>query len=445
MKMPTTYSYRDIWRIAYPILISLLMEQLIGMTDTAFLGRVGEVELGASALASIYYMAIFMLAFGFGVGANILIGRRNGEGNYRSIGSIFYQGLFFLLLLACAMFFLSRHLSGRILSRLIESPAVLEATLSYMDWRVYGFFFSFAAIMFRSFFIGTTHTKTLTLNSVVMVLSNVFFNYVLIFGKLGCPALGIAGAAIGSSLSELVSLLFFTIYTLRRVDLRKYGLNRVEGFRLATLRQILNISTWTMIQNFIAISIWFLFFLAIEHLGERPLAITNLIRNVSALPFMTISAFASTCSTLASNLIGAGRSRFVGGTILQCIRMAALFVVPLVVFFAAFPGLILRIYTDSPQLIEESIPSLWVLCSSYVLSIPAYILFQTVSGTGNTRTALVMDFVALFIYTAYILFTIIHLRLDVALCWTSEHVYSLCILSLSYYYLRHGHWRDKRI
>ena len=70
--MQTKYTYKQIWLIAYPILISLLMEQLIGMTDTAFLGRVGEVELGASAIAGVFYMVIFMVAFGFSIGAQIL-------------------------------------------------------------------------------------------------------------------------------------------------------------------------------------------------------------------------------------------------------------------------------------------------------------------------------------------------------------------------------------
>ena len=68
------------------------MEHLIGMTDTAFLGRVGEVELGASALAGVYYLAIFMLGFGFSTGVQIMIGRRNGEGNYTAIGELFNQG-----------------------------------------------------------------------------------------------------------------------------------------------------------------------------------------------------------------------------------------------------------------------------------------------------------------------------------------------------------------
>ena len=70
--MKTKYSYKQIWTISYPILISLIMEQMIGMTDTAFLGRVGEIELGASAIAGVYYLAIFMMAFGFSIGAQIL-------------------------------------------------------------------------------------------------------------------------------------------------------------------------------------------------------------------------------------------------------------------------------------------------------------------------------------------------------------------------------------
>ena len=70
--MKTKYTNKQIWMIAYPILISLLMEQMIGMTDTAFLGRVGEVELGASAIAGVFYMVIFMVAFGFSIGAQIL-------------------------------------------------------------------------------------------------------------------------------------------------------------------------------------------------------------------------------------------------------------------------------------------------------------------------------------------------------------------------------------
>ena len=96
-KTTGTYSYRNIWKVAYPILISLVMEQMIGLTDTAFLGRVGEVELGASAIAIVYYMVLFMIGFGFSIGAQIIIGRRNGEGRFKDTGKVFWNGLYFVL------------------------------------------------------------------------------------------------------------------------------------------------------------------------------------------------------------------------------------------------------------------------------------------------------------------------------------------------------------
>ena len=434
------YSSKEIFHIAYPILVSLLMEQMIGMTDTAFLGRVGEVELGAAAIAGVYYMVIFMMGFGFGIGAQILMARRNGEKHYDEIGGIFYQGLYFVLALALFAFVLSKLVSSVLLPAIVTSPHIVEAALSYLDWRIFGFFFSFVAVMFRAFFVGTTQTKTLTLNSVVMVLSNVVFNYILIYGKFGFPALGIAGAAIGSSLAELVSVIFFVVYTCRRVDL-----NRPVRHDWQKLRRILNVSFWTMIQNFISLSTWFLFFLFVEHLGERALAITNVIRNISGIPFMVVAAFASTCSALVSNLIGAGREEAVMPTIRQHVRLTYCIVLPMVVLFALFPRVILGVYTNIPDLITAAIPSLWVYCTTPLLIAPGNIYFQAVSGTGNTRMAFALELFTLCFYTLYIYVIIQHLRFDVAWCWTSEHVYGLCILVLCHGYMKRGRWRLGKI
>ena len=443
--MKTVYSNKDIWKIAYPCLISLVMEQLIGMTDTAFLGRVGEVELGASAIAGVYYLAIFMVGFGFSIGAQIIIARRNGERNYKDIGNVFYHGIYFLFALAVVMFFASHWLSPLLLKKVVSSEHIYEAAISYIDWRVYGFFFSFAAAMFRAFYIGTTQTKTLTLNSIIMVLSNVLFNYVLIFGKFGFPALGIAGAAIGSSLAELVSLVFFIVYTSRKIDCSKYGINCFVLFKGRVLQNIFKISLWTMIQNFFSLSTWFLFFLFVEHLGERSLAITNVIRSLSGFPFMIMMAFASTCGSLVSNLIGAGKHDYVHVTIWQHIRLAYVFVLSLVLVYALFPQFIISIFTDIPEIIVDGVPSLWVLCTIYLISVPANIYFQSVSGTGNTQKAFLLEMVTLVIYVAYSYFIIVYLKLDVAYCWTNEHVYALFILLFSYYYMRNGNWRDIKI
>ena len=93
------------------------MEHMIGLTDTAYLGRVGEVELGASALAGVYYLVIYMLGFGFSVGAQVLMARRNGEGEYKRIGEVFTQGGLFLFLLAAVLFTASNLLTPHLLHR----------------------------------------------------------------------------------------------------------------------------------------------------------------------------------------------------------------------------------------------------------------------------------------------------------------------------------------
>jgi putative MATE family efflux protein len=421
------------------------MEQLIGMTDTAFLGRVGEVELGASAIAGTFYMVIFMVAFGFSIGTQILIARRNGEQRYKEIGNLFYQAIYFQMGLAAVIFFVSYFCSPYLLKHIVSSPHISEAAISYLNWRVFGAFFSFAAIIFRSFFIGTTQTKTLTLNSVVMVLSNIVFNYVLIFGKLGLPAMGIAGAAIGSSLSEGVSLLFFILYTRSRIDIRKYGLSHIPKFQPETLKRMLNIAGWTMIQNFFSLGTWFLFFLYVEHLGERALAITNIVRSVSGILFTMQIAFASTCGSLVSNLIGAGDSDSVQGTIRQHLRLGYLFVLPIALLFSLFPEAVLSIYTDMNDLRESAIPALWVMCASYLLLVPANLYFQAVSGTGNTRKAFLLEMITLVIYTIYITYTILYLRIDVTWCWTSEMVYGIITFLLCFAYMKSGKWKGKDI
>ena len=296
------YSYRQIWKIAYPILISLIMEQMIGMTDAAFMGRVGEVELGASAIAGVFYMVIFMIGFGFSIGSQIIIARRNGEGNYKETGNVFYHGVCFLLGLAVLMVILTELFSPWLMGRMVSSEEIAGAALSYVKWRLPGLFFAYVTAMFRAFYVGTTQTRTLTLNSVTMVLSNIVFNWIFVFGKFGLPALGIAGAAIGSTLAELVSLIFFIVYTMSKTDCARYGLNRFEGFHFRKLKDILSVSVWTMIQNAVSLSTWLIFFLLIEHLGERSLAVSNIIRNVSGLLWMVLTAFASTCSSLVSLL-----------------------------------------------------------------------------------------------------------------------------------------------
>ena len=147
-----SYSYREIWKIAFPILVSTIIEQVIGMTDAAFLGRVDEIALGASAIAGIYYMVIFMLGLGFSIGVQIIIGRRNGEGNFKETGNVFYHGLYFSIALAIVIMLLSEAFSPALMGMMVSSPNIRDAALSYVRWRVVGLGFGFTTAIFRAFY-----------------------------------------------------------------------------------------------------------------------------------------------------------------------------------------------------------------------------------------------------------------------------------------------------
>ncbi|MBQ7771785.1 MAG: MATE family efflux transporter [Bacteroidales bacterium] len=445
MKTTGTYSYRNIWKVAYPILISLVMEQMIGLTDTAFLGRVGEVELGASAIAIVYYMILFMIGFGFSIGAQIIIGRRNGEGRFRDTGKVFWNGLYFVLALSGVLILLSEMFSPWLMRKIVSSDSIYTASLSYVRWRLPGMVFAFMTAMFRAFYVGTTQTKTLTLNSIAMVTSNMFFNWVLIFGHFGLPSLGITGAAIGSSLAELVSLIFFVIYTKLGCDRSKYGLDSPATFERAELKSMMPVCSWTMIQHTVSVSTWFIFFLFIEHLGERALAISNIARGASGLIWVVLQAFSSTCSTLVSNIIGEGHQDKVMSLIKRILKLSYGAVSALILLFCLFPETVARIYTDIPDLVTASVPALIIMSSSYFINVAGQVLFLAVSGTGSTRTAFRLELIALAIYVAYCWLIIGYFKMDVAICWTAEHVYAAMLFICSGLYLRSGRWKNRRI
>lgn len=439
------YTNKDIWNVSYPILLGLLAQNIINVTDTAFLGRVGEVELGASAMGGLFYICVFTVAFGFSVGSQILIARRNGEQRYKEVGPVMGQGITFLLLLAVLLFGLTRWSAPSLVRLLISSDAIFDATMEFLHWRIFGFFFAFINVMFRALYIGVTRTKVLTMNAVVMAMVNVLLDYVLIFGKFGMPEMGIKGAAIASVLAEAASLIFFLIYTAWKVDLRKYGLNHWQGLDLSLLGRILNISCFTMVQYFLAMATWFAFFMAVERLGQRELAIANIVRSVYVVILIPVQALSTAANSLVSNLIGAGGIHQVMQLVRRIAGMSFLIMVVCVAVLILFPQSILSVYTNEQALLAESVPSLYVIAGAMLIASVSNIYFNSISGTGNTQAALILETGTLILYTAYVFVVGMLLKAPVAICFTTEVVYYTLLLLCSLIYLKRAKWQNKKI
>ena len=439
------YTNKEIWRVTYPIFLGLLAQNVINVTDTAFLGRVGEVALGAAAMGGLLYICVYTIAFGFSVGSQILIARRNGEGNYRAVGPIMWQGTAFSFGMAVCLLILMYFSAAPLIRLLITSDSIYGATYEFFTWRIWGFLFAFVNVMFRGRYIGITRTKVLTMNAVVMALVNVVLDYALVFGELGLPEMGVRGAALASVIAEASSLLFFLLYTYYKVDLKKYGLNRFGQFDLSMVLRILRISCFTMVQYFLAMAIWFVFFMALERLGQRQLAVANIVRSVYVVLLIPVQALSTTANTLVSNLIGAGGSSGVVTLLHKISRMSFLIMVVCVGLCVAFPGSILSVYTNEEALLVESVSALYVVCGAMLIASLANVYFNGISGTGNTQAALVLEVFVQVFYALYIIVVGMVIQAPVDVCFTTEVIYYVLMLGSSLIYLKKAKWQNKKI
>lgn len=439
------YSNKQIWEVSYPIFLGLLAQNIINVTDTAFLGRVGEVELGAAGMGGLYYICVFTIAFGFSTGSQIMIARRNGEKNYAAVGPVMIQGVFFLLVLAAVLYVLSRLFAGDVMRMLISSDTIWQATMEFLDWRVAGFFFTFVGVMFRALFIGITRTKVLTMNAVVMAITNIWLDYLLIFGRWGFPEMGVKGAALASVVAEAVSIIFYFVYTALTVDREKYALNKFRSFDMNLLRRVLSISIFTMLQYFISLTTYFMLFVAVEHLGQRSLAVANIVRSLYVILLIPINSLSMTTNTFVSNCIGAGYPDKVFSIIRRITFYSVAIMLVLLLFVSLFPHEVLSIYTGDKELIQASIPSVYVIVGALVISAAANIVFNGVTGTGNTKAALYIESVVLFFYGLFIYVAGVRLHMPVGICFMTEVIYYIGLLLLSVIYLKKANWQSKQI
>lgn len=430
------YSFKRILGVSHPIFFGLLAQNIINVTDTAFMGRVGEVELGASVMGGLFYICIFTVLFGFSTGAQIIIARRNGEGRLDLTGQVMIQGTLFLLVLTLGACLLTWLFGRGVMRFIVSSDAVFVAASEFLMIRVWGLFFSSFNVMFRAFYVGVTHTGVLTSGSLVMAIVNIFFDYSLVFGHFGMPAMGLAGAAVASVIAEGVTTAFYFFYTRLKVCGRVYGLDYVDVDDFRGLRKILSISSFTMLQYFFSNLTYFFFFIAVEHLGQVQLAAANIVRSIYVVILIPIQAYATAANSLVSNLIGEGGLRFVVRLLRRITFLSFVTVVGICLLVGLMPRVVLGVYTANPVIIEGGVRALYAVLLSSVLSAVSMIYFSGISGTGDTRTALFVETGCSVFYVLWIVVSAIGLHASVAVCFGCEAVYYFLVLLCSVWYLR---------
>ncbi|MFP4064457.1 MAG: MATE family efflux transporter [Bacteroidales bacterium] len=438
-------TFKSIWKISYPIIMGLTAQNLMIAIDTAFLGRLGEITLGASAIGGVFYLCLVMLGAGFSIGTQILIGRRNGEGKKHQIGHIFDHAIYFLIALAFLLFLFLTYIAPNFLEWFLKSEQVRDESLVFLHYRRFGFLFGFLVLGFNAFYTGITRTRLLILSTSVMAATNIILDYFLIFGHFGLPSMGIAGAALATNIAELITFGFFLYWSHQN---RMLYTCRLFVFHRPNWQQygpLLKVAVPVMFQYFLSFAAWFVFFMVIEQISETALAASNITRSFYMLLMIPVLGLSSATNTIVSNLIGQGRSAEVIPLIRKVLMIALSITIAIIQLNIFMPAQIAGLFTSDLKLVEASIPLLRVTSLALIAFAFGMILFSGLSGTGKTMVALLIEILSITFYLLSAFILAVTLNATAPVVWFVEVIYFTMLGLGSLLYLKTGKWRIYKI
>ncbi len=433
-------TYGNIFKIAMPIILFQLAQNVIGFTDTIFLGRVGELEMGAVVLFSVFYLVMQMIGYGISRGGQILIARRAGENKFKEIGQIVDNLFVVQMVIGLLLFLFLKFGLEYFLPWFIHTPEVYEAGLDYLGYRAYGLPFSFFAFVFLSLYTGIGQTRIITVITVMLAGVNIILDYVLIFGAFGAPVMGIGGAGLASAIAEIVSGLFGIGYVIFDKKLIPFEIFRFRDVSTKFMKKLMEISTPIALQYIIGLGGWFIFFTFIENMGQRALAISGILKQLYTFYSIPAWGLGTAANSIVSNLLGMNSVRgaidSIKRTTVLSIGMTAALM--LTIFFV--PDWMISIFRNEPELIDATMKVVYILAPILFACAVSSILFNAVMGTGATRKSLVIEIVSVILYLAYAFVIVNVFGKGLTWVWMSEFVYWFTLAIGAYMYLRKAKW-----
>ena len=446
LTVQTPVSYRSILQQVVPVSLALFLPQISFFTNTAFLGRLGERELGVNGVAGIFFLLLQLTCWGYANGLSAQMARRRGEGNLPGLGRMLAHGAVLALMLAGTLLFLSSFLAPIIFQRGMTDPQDKILAEKFLALRQWGLLPLVIDQVLQAFCIATNRSRALVVSSAVMVAVNVLLDWLLIFGVGGFPAMGLQGAAaasVGAEIAGAITLLGIFFYTGQAKNHSITGASFKLNAQLAW--STLKVSSPLMLQYAFSVGGWVTFFLFVEHMGIRALAASQVLRSIFGLMGLSTWAFAAVTAAMVSTAVGEGRTEEVPALIRKIatlsVGLTALLAGGLFLFGTQFLGL----YSDNAEFIAYALPSLHVIAGATIIMSLATVIFNGVVGTGNTRVNLGIEITGVILYLFYCWNVTERLHLSLEWAWTSEFVYWGTVLLLSVLYLRSGKWRGKKI
>jgi multidrug resistance protein, MATE family len=436
-------SVKSILLLTLPISLARLIPELNYLINAAFLGHLGGKELALAGITGVYYLIFAAIGYGINNALLAIMSRKAGEEDRNEIFVTLWHGMIMAIGMALVFIVGTWIFLRPILAYTGIEPQGAQMAASFLDIRIVGLLFMYALQMQNAYLISLQQTKYLVVIALVESLANIFFDYGLIFGHYGMPALGFNGAAYASVLSEVVGML--TVYLLTRwlrISTR-FKIKPNYTIRRDKLKLVFTQSLPLMCQLALSCGSWWVFYLLISRNYSYPeQAVSQAMRNLFGLTGIFSWAFGSSANTIISNLIGQGRADEIFYTIRKmCILcFAGMFI--MFVFLNLFPTAFLHLFGQDAAFENIGIGPVRVVSVALLILCMGVIWLNAVIATGNTKTVFWMEFTAISIYLVYIYVVLEVLHLSISIAWMSEWLYWSVMFIISYVYLKFGKWRE---
>jgi putative MATE family efflux protein len=443
--MPNQRFARAVWRVSLPIIFVEATETFDHLIDTLFLSRVGVMELGAIAVADSIMLLFLILPLAFVDGLQILTARRGGQRRPDAVGAVFNQGLLLILLLAVGAAAVLKLFSPLVANVFVSSPAIGAAVDAYLQIDAYSIILAGASFAMSALLTSLGKTRALVPATILLVITDVVLNYLFIFGKFGCPALGMRGAAIGSIGAEFVAVVYLAIYVRHQFDSRRYGFFRFRKFDHRMTRLLGRLSGPIAAKCVLENVRWVVFFLIVERVGLQALAIANIVFTCYIVFCIPAEGFAETACSLVSRFVGRHRSRRIADVLRSTTAAAILATVPFIVLACVAPQWLVTAFAPESDLFAQSNASLRVVALAMLVGIPAHMWFTAVVGTGDTLAAFFIELMLTLVMLGCTWLAAIHFAWPMSFVWLSVPISALVCLAASYVWMKSGFWQRLQI
>lgn len=438
-------SSKQILTISIPIAMAILVPQFNFIINNIFLGALSKQALAIGGITGVYYLIFGVMGQGLNNGLQALISRRAGENRVDEIGILFSQGVIISIFLSVIGIGFTYFIAPTLFHALLHDTARANTIIEFLKIRIWGIPFLFIYQMRNALLVGTNQSKFLIIGTATEAAVNIFFDYSLIFGHFGFSAMGLNGAAYASIIAEIMGLLvIYLVIHYQKIGAR-FDLFKKFELKLEYVKLILVQSSPLMMQYMISIISWEFFYILIEHRGEQSLAVSNAMRNIFGFFGCFTWAFAATTTTMVSNIIGQNLQDKVIELIYKIMRWSFGIAVAVAIIINVFAAEFLSIYGQGAGFLTEGIPVLRIVSIALLLMSVSTIWLSAVTGTGQSKVTLLIEFAAIVIYIFYNYLVLEYYQLPITYGWFSEVIYWLSLLTPSFFYIRTMRWKDKKI